>query len=123
MDNTKLLLLLRILVLLGLIFSGYMTYEKFFESTCLEPCPIFLGYPACYFGFAGFSAMSTLLALNKPKRYVFNVASLGTLFAFYFAFEEMIHDNGLFGHRFYLSVCTIGWMIYACITIITYQIM
>ena len=121
MENS-IALLLWMLVWLGFLFSGYMSYEKYFESICLEPCPIFLGFPACYFGFAGFLTMLLLLLLNRPKKQLFLVASTGSLFAFYFAVEEMMHqETGLFGHRFYISICTIGWFIYSCIAIVTYK--
>ena len=62
-----------ILSLLGVLFSGYLSGIKFFTSTCAfnESCPIFLGLPACYFGFALFLILfiTSLMLLMARRRF------------------------------------------------------
>src|SRR5689334_6444861 len=83
----------------GVLFSGYLSGKKFFTSNCAfdEPCPLFLGYPTCYFGFALFSAMLVIAILalaqilaDRTSRYALRLVSLsGMLFAGYFVAAEI----------------------------------
>lgn len=83
----------------GVLFSGYLSAVKFFSSNCVsdDPCPLFLGYPACYFGFSLFltlfltSALALAHALNfAVMRTVVRLVSLGgVLFAGYFVIQEV----------------------------------
>jgi disulfide bond formation protein DsbB len=87
--NYKILNIL--LTLAGVLFSGYMSSVKFFTSNCAfdEPCPLFLGYPACYFGFGMFVTMF-IAALLGPQRLVLRIVSLGGIcFAGYFVLAEI----------------------------------
>jgi uncharacterized membrane protein len=91
-----------LLTLAGVLFSGYLSALRFLSSTCFadEPCPFFLGYPACYFGFGLFLALfitSVLAMVRKvPARlihYALRTVSLGgTLFAGYFVVQEFLRD-------------------------------
>ncbi len=107
----------------GVLFSGYLSGVKFFTSTCAlsEPCPYFLGYPACYFGFLMFAVLfvSALLAhyqkvsilvLAKVQSFV---SALGILFAGYFVIPEI--GKLLAGTRNYslgLPTCAYGLIFY-----------
>ena len=55
--------------LAGILFSGYLSAIKFFSATCAfnEPCPYFLGYPACYFGFGMFLIIFASAWLGQLK--------------------------------------------------------
>jgi hypothetical protein len=91
-----------LLTLAGVLFSGYLSALRFLSSTCFadEPCPFFLGYPACYFGFGLFSALFITSVLASARKiptqiahYALRTLSLGgTLFAGYFVVQEFVRD-------------------------------
>ena len=78
---------------------GYMSAIKFFTNNCIasEPCPMFLGYPACYFGFGLFATLfpTSVLGLVRvlqveTMRLVLRLVSLGgVLFAGNFVAQEV----------------------------------
>jgi len=120
------------LTLAGVLFSGYLSGIKFFSGTCAfnESCPIFLGYPACYFGFAMFSTMfvATVIAFAKkaagrwPIRLNLAVSLLGMVFSGYFTvgeisvwFTEGFKSFGLLG----LSTCAYGFVFYIVVFVFT----
>jgi hypothetical protein len=116
----------------GFLFSGYMSGVKFFTSTCAyqEPCPLFLGYPACYFGFGLFTVLflaSVLTCANKVparrSRSILRIAAgAGVVFAGYFLTQEIsgfiatgFQPGELFlptcayGLVFFLSICALSF--------------
>jgi len=84
-----------ILTLAGVLFSGYLSGTKLLSGTCAfnESCPIFLGYPACYYGFVMFATMFglTVYAFAKkvqahwPMKANLGVSALGMVFSGSFA--------------------------------------
>jgi len=116
-----------VLGLLGLLFSGYLSAIKLFTSTCAfnEPCPYFLGYPACWFGFVIFliifsSATFGLLKNIYEKtvaKIILTLSALGILFAGHFVIPEI--GNIISGyHKTYtlgLPTCTYGLIFYIII--------
>lgn len=116
---------LLVLALAGLIFSGYLSAVKFFSGSCAfnESCPYFLGYPACWYGFAMYLVMFivTLLALiwQTAPRTAFKidvaVAFLGIIFAGSFVVQEVAASRvtGTLG----LSTCAYGLIFYTAIFI------
>ncbi|OHA92179.1 MAG: hypothetical protein A3J09_01695 [Candidatus Zambryskibacteria bacterium RIFCSPLOWO2_02_FULL_51_21] len=120
-----------ILSLLGVLFSGYLSGIKFFTSTCAfnESCPIFLGLPACYFGFALFLILfitSLMLLMGKTafaRAVKVNTffSGLGVLFAGYFAYPE-VRDMlaGTLPYRFFgLTTCAYGFVFFALVFFIS----
>jgi hypothetical protein len=113
-----------LLTLSGTLFAGYMSYEKYVQETCLfnEPCPEFVGYPACYFGFSMFLFMfiNSLLAyvkkINRVK-IILITSTVGSVFAGYFVTEEY-SSHGLFG-RLGLSTCTWGFLVFLLIFLLS----
>ena len=116
--------------LAGLLFSGYLSATKIFSSTCAfnEPCPYFLGYPACYFGLAMFLVIFISAALglmrkigNKSMTNVIALISfLGVMFAGYFTIPEIL---GLFSgvpsdYSLFLPTCAYGLIFYVIIFIV-----
>ncbi len=107
----------------GLLFSGYLSYQKFVYDVCaLNECPRFLGYPACYYGFAMYVALfiSSLLYVfaNKQTLHVVKtVAIMGLLFSGYFTVLEMpkLFSQGLSAYVMGLPSCAYGLMFYAVI--------
>ena len=120
------------LTLAGVLFAGYLSSVKLFVGTCAfnESCPIFLGYPACYFGFLMFSAMfaSSVVALVRRTKTVWPlkvnaaVSALGILFSGYFTVGELsvwftdgFKAFGLLG----LSTCAYGLLFYIAVFVFT----
>lgn len=111
--------LLFALSLAGLAFAGYMSGVRLFTHTCAlgERCPDFLGYPACYFGFAMYLLMTLILLgalrglveMHAALVAVRTVAIAGALFAGYFTLGELptLFRRGF--HAFVLGLPTCAW--------------
>jgi hypothetical protein len=121
--NTGRFRLLLALALAGLLFSGYLSSVRFFSDTCAfnEPCPYFLGYPACYFGFVMFFIMTAAMAAyfagaagEKVLRSVLAVSGAGILFAGYFTLRELpqIFTGGISSYVLGLPTCAYGLIVY-----------
>lgn len=115
----------------GVLFSGYLSAVKFFTSTCAlnEPCPYFLGYPACWYGFAMFLAIfiTAILGLLKrvePKQVVkahLIISSAGILFATYFTIPEIDRlMSGTSNYALGLPTCAYGLVFYIIIFILAF---
>lgn len=116
---------LLVLTLAGLIFSGYLSGVKLFSGACAlgESCPYFLGYPACFYGFAMYLVMFivTLLTFFRQTapRTAFKtdgvVSFLGMIFAGSFVVQEVAaaQVTGTLG----LSTCAYGLIFYIAIFI------
>lgn len=116
----------------GTLFSGYLSGVKLFSGACAfsEPCPYFLGYPACWYGLAMFLALLTLSFLGragkmpaaKAAKGLFGVSLLGTVFAGSFVVQELA---GWFaaGHMsfygFGLPTCVYGLTFYLALLILS----
>jgi len=83
----------------GSLFSGYLSAVKLFTSSCAlnETCPLFYGYPACYFGFGLFFLIFLAALLGYLKQITvwtaakthIAVSFLGILFAGNFTLPEV----------------------------------
>ncbi|MHB8871329.1 MAG: hypothetical protein ACYC5G_02630 [Candidatus Doudnabacteria bacterium] len=115
-----------VLTFLGLCFAGYLSLTKLITNVCAlnEACPYFIGYPACWYGFAMFAIMfitALLVYLNKVQlskaRYIIGVVSLiGIIFAGSFIVPEM--RPLLAGQASYslgLPSCAYGFIFYVII--------
>lgn len=115
------------LTLAGLLFAGYLSGVKFFTDTCAfgEGCPLFLGYPACYFGFAMYFIMTMFVLFAQFEKlgeramltYLSIVSFLGILFAGYFTFGELpkLANEGLGAYLLGLPTCAYGLVVYIAI--------
>ncbi len=124
MKHLKILL---ILAAAGLLFSGYLSATKLLTGDCAfnEPCPYFLGYPACWYGFAMYLFMfaATVLGVTRivdakmAVRADAIVSFLGIIFAGRFALQEFLGSQftGLFG----FSTCVYGLIFYILIFVIS----
>jgi len=113
----------------GLLFAGYLSGVKLFTSSCAfnETCPYFLGYPACFFGFAMYLALAILSIVawrNFPNirgslNGILGVSILGILFAGYFTLGELpkLFSEGLGAYFFGLPTCALGLIFYIAILI------
>lgn len=115
----------------GVLFAGYLSGLKLISGTCAfnEPCPYFLGYPACYFGFGFFLTMaiaSLFGYFRKPTlsliKIIFFVSLIGIIFAGYFVSQEVI--SVIASKRFVLyglglPTCVYGLIFYIIIFVLT----
>lgn len=114
-----------ILTAAGLGFSGYLSAVKLLSGSCAfnESCPYFLGYPACWYGFAMYLVMCVMtgLAIFKKVRPLAAlttdvlVSTLGIIFAGSFVVQEVAQSRltGVLG----LSTCVYGLVFYIAIFI------
>ena len=118
---------LLILATAGLAFSGYLSAVKLFTGACAlsEPCPYFLGYPACWYGFAmylvmfivtAFAAIGPLRASAAFMTDLF-VSAIGIDFAGNFALGEFL--NGSVTGKLGLSTCVYGLIFFVAIFVIS----
>lgn len=117
------------LTLLGTLFSGYLSGVKFFTNTCAlgETCPLFLGYPACYFGFGMFLALfilSNLLVFkrtgqNRIALAIQGVSILGIIFAGRFVVNEFAQwsSTGFKWSALGLPTCAYGLIFYMLVLV------
>jgi len=131
MKKEKNVVALFVLSVAGLLFSGYLSGVKFFTDTCAfnEGCPYFLGYPACYFGFALFLALTVIsfrvITSRMYERAGFKwmevIGSLGVLFAGYFTVQELplLLKGGLRVYMLGLPTCALGLIFYTLIVYIS----
>lgn len=114
----------------GFLFSGYLSAVKFITTSCFlnEPCPYFLGYPACWFGFGLFtilfiSAIASgvkALWLRTSAKIQSVVSFLGIVFALYFTIPEIINlINGEKTFALGLPTCAYGLVFFISIFIIS----
>lgn len=115
----------------GFLFASYMSGVKFFTQTCAfsEPCPLFLGYPACYFGLVMFALLvlfSAMLFFSKLKEREALASTLiislaGILFAGYFSVQELplLFSEGFGTYALGLPTCTLGLIFYVLIFILS----
>lgn len=116
----------------GTLFSGYLSGVKLLTQTCAfnEPCPYFLGYPACWYGFAMFVALLALslfglagkMADAKAAKGLLAVSALGTVFAGSFVVREVYgwFDAGRVSfYGFGLPTCVYGLVFYVALLILS----
>jgi uncharacterized membrane protein len=121
--------------LAGFAFSGYMSGVKFFTQQCAfgETCPLFLGVPACYFGFAMFLTITLFTGIHaytrvSPKAMLLATiadAVAGILFAGYFTLGELpvLFEKGLYAYLFGLPTCALGLIFYVLILVLAVKTM
>ena len=112
--------------LIGLLFSGYLSFTKLFTGACplTEGCPYFLGYPSCYYGFILFLILFVLaiLLLKNEKlvlmKKVFYVSLIGIIFAAYSSIKELLYPNclnGICNYTLLVPTCIYGLIFYIVI--------
>jgi len=105
-----------ILSLMGVLFSGYLSFSKIFLGSCPlnEGCPLFLGYPACYFGF-GFFLVLFLLSIFKKLELLKIVSVLAIVFAIYSTYIDLSFPScpgGVCQYSLLLPTCVYGLAMY-----------
>lgn len=125
MEHQKYCLWSAVLSGAGVLFAGYLTIVKLATDTCPfnEPCPYFLGYPACWYGLALFIILLTLSLLGWRReenslpmaRGIRLVSGIGILFAGSFVVREIILALrfGWPEYTLLLPTCAYGLLVYA----------
>ena len=121
-----------VLATAGLLFSGYLTAVKIFSRRCAfnEPCPYFLGYPACWYGFGLFLVMflTAAIALGLDTKRLWPVgvngvvSFVGILFAGSFVWPEIqtwLASGGTATYQLGLPTCVYGLIFYIIIFILS----
>lgn len=108
------------LSLLGTLFSGYLSGVKLFTNTCAfgEGCPLFLGYPACYFGFLLFFILLVTIVFGVFQKITYKtttkimttVSLIGIMFAGRYVFLEIssVFSKGFYASMLGLPTCAYG---------------
>jgi len=114
--------------LAGFLFSGYLSLIKLLSNTCAlnEPCPYFLGYPSCWYGFALFSILFILALISQLRKelkliYWFQLITsvLGIIFASYFTIPEIVRlFTGNSTYSLGLPTCAYGLVFYVLVFIL-----
>lgn len=115
-----------ILTACGTAFAGYMSLHHVLLDRCPfgEPCPLFLGKPACWYGFFMFGLMfvSALLAFLKKaeplyaKQVITIISAAGIIFASRFALPELkLLFSGQHRYQLLLPTCTWGLLFYLAV--------
>jgi len=107
----------------GAAFSGYLSAVKLWSGVCAfnEPCPMFLGQPACFTGFAIFATMLLLSAGALLARttatwpVVANglIAALGVVYAGTLTITEVVAHAGVPVYGMGLPTCAYGLVFFA----------
>jgi hypothetical protein len=115
----------------GTFFAGYLSFYKLFAKSCAfsEPCSLFLGQPACWYGLAMFALMlgASLLSLYGPftmamaARANATISFFGMLFSGYITWTEAASwfSGGVSGYQLGLPTCAYGLMFYVIIFVIS----
>jgi len=132
MERTRKVILTQLLLsTAGLLFSGYLSATKLFTGTCAfnEPCPYFLGYPACWYGFVMFATLFGVslaaylrkMPVRKAGQWLTAVSGLGILFAGSFVVQEVygwLSVGRFMGYGLGLPTCVYGLAFYIIIFVI-----
>jgi uncharacterized membrane protein len=107
----------------GTLFSGYLSSIRLTSGVCAfaEPCPFFLGHPACYTGFALFATMLavSLAGLLRGRDSVWPMVANGILSLVGVIFAASLTLGDLFavagGVRYSLGLpsCAYGLVFFA----------
>jgi hypothetical protein len=119
------------LALGGTAFSGYLSAVRLLTGSCAfnESCPVFLGYPACWYGFAMFASILATgliayygnLKAESAAKIIGGIAFLGTVFAGRFVGIEVSSwlAAGNPGYALVLPTCVYGLTFYLAVLVLS----
>ncbi len=112
----------------GTLFAGYLSFFKLLTGNCAlnEPCPFFLGHPACWYGLALFVILTIqsiiALTLRFPTcRYGIPVVSLtGVIFSGSFIYGDVMTwlASGQ-SYALILPSCVYGFIVFIMIFVLS----
>lgn len=128
----KRLKIISALALAGTLFAGYLSGFKLATGQCAlnEPCPLFLGYPACWYGFGLFILMFIISAIaiagkissRKAILSISVISVIGIIFAGSFVWSDvtiwiqsgqkyaLILPSCVYGLIFYIAIFWISFI-------------
>jgi uncharacterized membrane protein len=102
---TRTSIVLLLLTIFGMGFSGYLTYGVLSANTCPlnGGCTRVLGYPSCLYGFTMYTVMMILLLLTSTGKVVFAagrklvllVSAVGMMFSGSLLVQEFLNSSPL----------------------------
>jgi hypothetical protein len=113
--------------IIGLLFSGTLSYFSMILGKCLlkDPCPVFFKLPSCFYGFILFLTLIILsvLALIKEKKrdnlmkWIFYISIIAVLYAIFSAGYEIFYlcADGSCRYSLGLPTCVYGLIMYLVI--------
>ncbi len=126
MEKETALKAVSIISLIGVLFSGYLSFGTLLAGTCPlnGECPFFLGYPACNYGLVMFLIiLIASLMPFKPKqdkdkliKVILVVSFIGILFAGYFSTIEILNPRN---YALILPTCVYGLIMYLLVFIVS----
>jgi hypothetical protein len=113
----------------GVAFAGYLSYTRLASGVCAfdEPCPFFLGHPACHTGLALFAAAffvsAGALALGaqsaRPVAANAVIGGAGSLFAGWLAMGELAkRSDWTLG----LPTCAYGFVFFLVLLVLSLSV-
>lgn len=117
----------------GVLFAGYLTLTRLLTGICpfKEPCPYFLGYPACWYGLAMFILLFVVSLLGvigwyEGKRRLLAllfVSGVGIVFSGSFVIREIILaiQYGWPQYTLLLPTCAYGFVVYTALFILAHR--
>jgi len=125
-DKRKVLIAAMFLSIAGILFAGYLTFNKLILGVCSfgESCPYLWGYPVCIYGLILFTilliAVIALLLKSKDKlanNMFFYASILGILFSGYYTYQEIFVITCPGGCRYSMGLptCMYGFLVFLAV--------
>jgi len=118
LDFTKTPIVLLLLTIFGMGFSGYLTYGVLSSNACPlnGGCTRVLGYPSCMYGFTMYTVMMILVLLALTGKLVFAtgrklvlfVSAVGMMFSGSLLVKEVLNHSPL-------TICAAGFSMFTLI--------
>lgn len=122
MNFTKISVVLLVVIVFGMGFSGYLTAGVLLSSSCPlnGGCTRVLGYPSCMYGFIMYTLMLILLLLTWKGKIIFAtgrklilvVSAIGMLFSGSLLVQEYLNRSPL-------TICAAGFSMFLLIFLLT----
>ena len=129
MEKKSFVLTTLIFSIIGLLFSGTLSYFSMVLGKCLlkDPCPVFFHLPSCFYGFIIFLTILilSLVSLIKEKKrdnlmeWTFYISIIAVLYAIFSASYEIFYlcADGSCKYSLILPTCVYGLIMYLVIFI------
>lgn len=118
LNFTKTSIVLLLVTIFGMAFSGYLTYGVLSANTCPlnGGCTRVFGYPSCMYGFTMYTVMMILVLLTLTGTLVFAtgrklvllVSAIGMMFSGSLLVQEFLNSSPL-------TICAAGFSMFTLI--------
>jgi uncharacterized membrane protein len=121
LNFTKTSIVLLLVTIFGMAFSGYLTYGVLSANTCPlnGGCTKVFGYPSCMYGFTMYTVMMIVVLLTLIEKVVFAtgrklvliVSAVGMIFSGSLLVQEFLNSSPL-------TICAAGFSMFTLILVI-----